>query len=74
MTNQNCNCDPTYMGECGNCAGNKEGCFLCENGFVEVSQSEYEVDKNTERPFLVVHQKSCQTTRRKIPRQRKRRF
>jgi hypothetical protein len=50
-----CNCKPTYQGECLACDGN-EDCWQCEDGFVEVDQSLYEVDKNTERQFIVVHQ------------------
>lgn len=53
-----CTCNPTYLAECSCDEGD---CWQCDSGFVEVSENEYLVDRNTERTFKIIHERKCKT-------------
>ena len=55
---EKCSCEPVYHSRCNQCEG--DGCWACDEGWTRVDQSEYLVDRNTERTFVVTHQRGCE--------------
>ena len=67
---EKCTCNRRYISPCTECAPSRE-CDYCNNtGYKEISEAEYMVDKNTERPLDIIHEPRC----RFAGRRRRRRF